>query len=297
MLSGMHNGGGVSMRKRVRSKGMILALLFSVSVFALVACEGPDGSPGLPGLPGNPGNPGPQGASGAPGEAGLPGLPGNPGNPGEPGSQGPAGENGPAGADAVSPQARILVSENVITTSDTFSVWGSGFEPNEAILLSVMSGSSKRIIGGGAGAQAAANAGGAFAVEFDSVGVSVDPGITTVLAEGGAGSLASAPVMVSAVAPVVPGISSSLAAQPAEPGGLTTIWGAGFIPGEYVAVEVVGRGANRIIAGGEANASGAFAFDIAIGEEGALSQTGVYTLRATGDQGSESTGPLLVAAK
>jgi len=285
------------MRKRVRSKGMILALLFSVSVFALVACDGPAGSSGLPGLPGNPGNSGPQGAGGAPGDPGLPGLPGNPGNPGAPGPQGPSGENGLAGSDAVSPQARIMVSENVITTSDTFSVWGSGFGANEAILLSIMNYSSKRIIGGGAGAQVAANAAGAFAVQFDSLGVSVGAGITTVLAEGGTGSLASAPVMVSAVAPSITGVSSSLAAQPVEPGGSTTVWGAGFIPGEFVALEVIGRGANRIIAGGEANASGAFAFDVTIGEEGSLSQEGVYTLKATGDKGSESTGPLLVAAK
>lgn len=285
------------MRKRVRSKGMILALLFSVSVFALVACEGPSGSAGLPGLPGNPGNAGPQGGDGAPGDPGLPGLPGNPGNPGAAGPQGPPGENGPAGTNAVSPQARLNVINNSLTSGDSFSVWGSGFKANEAVLLSVMSGSSKKIIGGGAGAQAASNAAGAFSVQFDSMGVSVDAGITTVLAEGGAGTLASAPVMIRAVAQVETSVSSSLAAQPVEPGGSTTIWGAGFVPGEFVAVEVIGRGANRILAGGEANASGAFAFDVTIGEEGSLSQEGVYTLKATGDKGSESTGPLLVAAK
>ena len=285
------------MKKRVRSKGMILALLFSVSVFALVACEGSTGPAGLPGLPGNPGNSGPQGADGAPGEPGLPGLPGNPGNPGAPGPQGPPGADGPAGADAVSPQARIMVSENAVTTGDTFSVWGSGFEANEAILLSVMSGSSKRIIGGGAGAQTAANAAGAFSVQFDSMGVSVDAGITTVLAEGGAGSLASAPIMVSAFAPAITSVSSSLAAQPVEPGGSTTIWGAGFMPGEFVAIEVKGLGANRIITGGEVNTSGAFAFDVTISADGPLKEEGVYTLKATGDQGSEATAPLLVAAK
>ena len=280
------------MSKRVRSRGMILALLFSVSVFALIACEGPAGEPGLAGLPGNPGNPGPEGASGEPGEPGLPGLPGNPGNPGEPGPQGPPGEGGLAGVAAVSPQARLNVIKNRLTADQAFSVWGSGFQSGEPVLLSVMAGSSKRIIGGGAGAQAAANAAGAFAVQFDAMGVSVNPGITTVLAEGGEGSLASAAVMISGDAVVPTSPSSSLAAQPVEPGESTTIWGAGFIPGEFVAVEVIGRGANRIIAGGEANDSGAFSFEVTINLD-----EGVHSLKATGDGGSESSAPLLVASK
>ena len=160
-----------------------------------------------------------------------------------------------------------------------------------------MSGSSKRIIGGGASAQTAANGAGAFAVQFDSMGVSVGNGITTVLAEGGAGSLASAPVIISAVTPIETSVSSSLAAQPVEPGGSTTIWGAGFIPGEFVAIEVKGLGANRIITGGEVNPSGAFAFNVTISAGGPLKEEGVYTLKATGDQGSEATAPFLVAAK
>ena len=60
------------MRKRIRSKGFIAALLFSVLVFALVACEGPAGPAGLPGLPGNPGNPGPEGSQGPQGDPGMP---------------------------------------------------------------------------------------------------------------------------------------------------------------------------------------------------------------------------------
>ena len=278
------------MSKRFRDKGMILTLLFSVSVLALVACQGPAGPPGKAGLPGNPGNPGLPGLAGPQGEPGLPGLPGNPGNPGAPGQQGPPGDAGAAGAAAVSPQARLVLSANTVAQGAAISVWGSGFKANEPVMITVNSGVAKRIMGGGTGAQVAANSAGAFAVDF-SDGINVDTGITTVLAEGGHGSLASSPVMV------VTGldstsVSSSLASQAVASGGTTTIWGAGFNPGEYATVEIIGRGKNRVIAGGEANSSGAFSFDVTISNS-----SGVYTLKANGDEGSEATGPLLVTDK
>ena len=37
------------MSTRVSSKGIVVALLLSVSIFALIACTGPQGDPGLPG--------------------------------------------------------------------------------------------------------------------------------------------------------------------------------------------------------------------------------------------------------
>ncbi len=288
------------MSKLVRSRGMIIALLFSVSILALVACTGPQGEAGEPGNPGNPGNPGPQGPPGPKGDPGDPGLPGNPGNPGNPGPQGPPGEAGAPGKDAVSPQARLAVSKGVLTSDDDFSVWGSGFQANEAVLLIVMSGSSERIIGGGAGAQGQANAAGAFAIDFDSMGASVNPGITTIMARGGAGSTASAPVMVSAGPIASTSPSSSLAIQPAAPGENSTVWGAGFAPGEFVSVSIQGDGATMIIAGGAANSSGAFSFAarVPVDSDGAaVLGVGVYTVKATGDSGSEATAPFMIADK
>ena len=267
-----------------------LTLLFSVSVLALVACQGPAGPPGKAGLPGNPGNPGLPGLAGPQGEPGLPGLPGNPGNPGAPGQQGPPGDAGAAGQAAVSPQARLVLSASTLAQGAPVSVWGSGFQANEPVMITVNSGVARRIIGGGTGAQVAANSAGAFAVDFSN-GINVDAGITTVLAEGGNGSKASAPVMIVASLDST-SVSSSLASQAVASGGSTTIWGAGFNSGEYVTVEIIGRGKNRLIAGGEANSSGAFSFDTTINNS-----SGVYTLKANGDQGSEATGPLVVTAK
>ena len=79
---------GGQMRRRFPMKGMVLALLSSVLVFALIACQGPPGEPGLPGLPGNPGNSGQPGPAGPPGEPGLPGLPATPATPVAPALQG-----------------------------------------------------------------------------------------------------------------------------------------------------------------------------------------------------------------
>ena len=151
------------MSTRVSSKGIVVALLLSVSIFALIACTGPQGDPGLPGnagLAGSPGNPGPQGPQGDPG---LAGNPGNPGDPGKAGLQGPQGPQGDPGADAVSPEAALMISKGMLTADEGFSVSGSGFQAGEAVLLTV----GEKIIGGGAGAQGQANAGGAFSVEFD----------------------------------------------------------------------------------------------------------------------------------
>ena len=220
------------MSTRVSSRGIIVALLLSVSIFALIACTGPQGEAGRPGLsgsPGNSGNPGPQGPHG---DAGLPGESGNPGEPGKPGLQGSEGPQGSPGADAVSPEAALMISKGMLTADEGFSVSGSGFQADEAVLLTV----GEKIIGGGAGAQGQANAGGAFYINFGSMGVSVDAGPNTVRAEGGAGSAATIPVMVIDTAPDMTSPSSSLASTPISPGQDTTVYGAGFLPGEFVSV-------------------------------------------------------------
>ena len=284
------------MSTRVSSRGIIVALLLSVSIFALIACTGPQGEAGRPGLsgsPGNSGNPGPQGPHG---DAGLPGESGNPGEPGKPGLQGPEGPQGSPGADAVSPEAALMISKGMLTADEGFSVSGSGFQADEAVLLTV----GEKIIGGGAGAQGQANAAGAFYIAFGSMGVSVDAGPNTVRAEGGAGSAATIPVMVIDTAPDMTSPSSSLASTPISPGQDTTVYGAGFLPGEFVSVSIIGADSDSVVGGGEANASGAFMLTgrAAISADGVpVFGLGVYTLMAQGDMGSEATAPLLIIAK
>jgi hypothetical protein len=285
------------MRKPFSIKGIIAALVFSMFVFALVACQGPAGKSGLPGEPGNAGNPGNPGPAGSTGEAGLPGNPGNPGDPGAPGQQGP---DGAPGADAVSPEAALAVSKGVLTMTEPFSVWGSGFLPGESVVLQIkIDQTLSPIIGGERGAQTSANASGSFAVSFD--GISDDSatqeragGISTIFAEGEDGSVASVPVMIVGSLKVT-SPSTSLAVKPIEPEGITTIWGAGFMADESISIIAVGvspGGGDRVIAGGQANASGAFSIDIGISME-----VGVYTIKAVGSGGSEATAPLLVAKK
>ena len=284
------------MSTRVSSKGIIVALLLSVSIFALIACTGPQGEPGLPGLSGNPGEPANPGPQGEPGDPGLPGESGNPGEPGKPGLQGPQGPQGDRGADAVSPEAALMISAGMLTADEGFSVSGSGFQADEAVLLTV----GEKIIGGGAGAQGQANAGGAFYIEFASMGVSVDAGPNSVRAEGGAGSAATIPVMVIDTAPDTTSPSSSLASTPISPGQDTTVYGAGFLPGEFVSVVIIGVDKNSVVGGGEANSSGAFSFAgrAPISADGVpVFGMGVYTLKAQGDMGSEATAPLLIIAK
>ena len=284
------------MSTRVSSRGIIVALLLSVSIFALIACTGPQGEPGLPGLSGDPGNPGNPGPQGEPGDPGLPGESGNPGEPGKPGLQGSQGPQGDRGADAVSPEAALMISAGMLTADEGFSVSGSGFQAGEAVLLTV----GEKIIGGGAGAQGQANAGGAFYIEFASMGVSVDAGPNSVRAEGGAGSAATIPVMVIDTAPDMTSPSSSLASTPISPGQDTTVYGAGFLPGEFVSVSIIGADKDSVVGGGEANSSGAFSFAgrAPISADGVpVFGMGVYTLKAQGDMGSEATAPLLIIAK
>ena len=284
------------MSTRVSSRGIIVALLLSVSIFALIACTGPQGEAGRPGLSGSPGNSGSPGPQGPHGDAGLPGESGNPGEPGKPGLQGSEGPQGSPGADAVSPEAALMISKGMLTADEGFSVSGSGFQADEAVLLKV----GEKIIGGGAGAQGQANAGGAFYINFGSMGVSVDAGPNTVRAEGGAGSAATIPVMVIDTAPDMTSPSSSLASTPISPGQDTTVYGAGFLPGEFVSVSIIGADKDSVVGGGEANASGAFMLTgrAPISADGVpVFGLGVYTLMAQGDMGSEATAPLLIIAK
>ena len=280
------------MRKPNISRGALVALLFSVfSIFVLIACRGPAGAAGLAGNPGN------AGLQGAPGEAGLAGLPGNSGNPGPAGPPGGLGPAGPAGADAVSAQASISLSKSALTVSEPFTVMGSGFLPGEPVLVRlIISPTLSPIVGGGSSSQITANGAGAFSASFDFISQSSSvsnsaPGDRTMFAEGADGSMASTPVQIVSSARTM-SASSSLRADGVEPGGEATILGAGFVPNEFVTVRMLGNDIPLI--GGQANDSGAFSFVAGISEDLA---EGVYSLVATGGNGSEATAALEVASK
>ena len=288
------------MGKLFSLQALSTTLVFSAILFVLSACgaAGVAGAAGLPGHPGSPGSPGVAGSQGPQGEPGLPGLPGNPGPGGAPGLQGPAG---PDGSDAVAPEGNIAVSKSKVTMSEEFSVSGSGFQPNEPVVIQLRIDSTlSPIIGGGRGSQVTANGAGAFEVSFDFVSekgavISRAGGPSTVFAQGGRGSKASAPItIVSRAAAPVGTVSASLAATPAEAGGTSLVYGAGFEAGEMVSIIGVGAaaGVDKILAGGEANASGAFQIDVK-----ATLDAGLYTLTAKGSSNSEATAPLLVADK
>ena len=159
---------GGQMRIRFPSKGMTLALFFSVfSVLVLVGCRGPQGNAGLPGAAGNPGNAGLQGQAGEPGLSGFPGEPGNVGSQGIQGVQGIQGEQGSPG---VSPEAQIMLSESTLTLDEPLQVWGSGFLPGEPVtLLLVVDAINNWVVGGSFDDRPVANASGAFAMSLDSI--------------------------------------------------------------------------------------------------------------------------------
>ena len=287
------------MGKLFSLQALSTTLVFSAILFVLSACgaAGVAGAAGLPGHPGSPGSPGVAGSQGPQGEPGLPGLPGNPGPGGAPGLQGPAG---PDGSDAVAPEGNIAVSKSKVTMSEEFSVSGSGFQPNEPVVIQLRIDSTlSPIIGGGRGSQVTANGAGAFEVSFDFVSekgaiISRAGGPSTVFAQGGQGSKASAPITIVSASSPAGTVSASLAATPAEAGGTSLVYGAGFEAGEMVSIIGVGAadGVDKIMAGGEANASGAFQIDVK-----ATLDAGLYTLTARGSSNSEATAPLLVTDK
>ena len=286
------------MRKHSIVRGLSLALVFSVfSVFVLVACEGPQGPAGAPGLPGNPGNPGPggaQGAQGVPGEPGAPGFPGEPGAPGNPGNSGPPGDKGIAGADTVSPEAVVSVSNPTTVTMDgNTTVMGAGFRPAEPIVLRLqIEGNRVHFFGG----QIVADGAGTFTVTT-AIGGSKSlkasaPGIRAIVAEGLDGSIARTPVNVVSKH-FDASVSSSLHATDVETGSSTTITVAGFKPDERVFVTAVAavEGNDVVLIGDQANASGAVQLSVAVGFD-----AGVYTLSAEGGEGSVASGHLVVTA-
>ena len=117
------------------------------------------------------------------------------------------------------------------------------------------------------------------------------PGDRTLLAEGADGSLASTPVQIVGSLRTM-SASSSLRTEGGQPGGEANILGAGFVPNEFVTVRM--QGDDIPLIGGQANASGAFSLVVGISDDLA---EGIYSLVATGGNGSEATAALVVANK
>jgi hypothetical protein len=180
--------------------------------------------------------------------------------------------------------------------TEPLEIWGSGFNPGEpVVLLVVIDQNLSRIIGGGNGAQATANASGAFRMSFDAIGGNAAtleraPGLRSLIAQGADGSKASVPVTI-VTSPMNPSPYAGLWVNVTESGGDTIITGSGFRAGEFVTVSAVGvsAGEDRILAGGAANDSGAFQMEATINLE-----PGVYTAVARGDQETMASAALVV---
>lgn len=272
-----------------------VAVLATVLTTALLgaAC----GGAGELGPAGPPGDRGPEGPAGARGDTGPAGPAGN---PGPAGVTGPAGEAGPAGPSALQPQARIATTLDTLTLDEAFEVWGSGFAPDESVVVSLeIDDVLQRVIG-----DAKASDGGAFRVSVSAIGGDsrvrdrVEAGeVHTLLASGSEGSRASAPVTVLDARPApaqptptpipAPRPSATLVATVAITGATNTFWAAGFEPGETVSLGIVGG--PEILVARDANDSGAVMVEARIDLD-----PGVYTAVAIGSSGLQATWPLVV---
>lgn len=273
------------MARRLPSSAAVIALLLSALIVLSLACRGAEGPAG------------PQGEAGAPGSAGSQGETGPPGRQGETGPPGPPGPAGPVGTEALSSGASIALSKSRVVFDEPLEIRGSGFEPGEQVVVRLLIDEvNQPIVGGGAGNQASANESGAFVLEIDAVGEGpIRPGVKTLIANGANGSVASVPLTITAARTAPTSPSTTIVAAAVESGGVTTIWGSGFNPREFVSMVVVlheGDGGEQLVVGGAANGSGAFEMRGPIDLD-----EGIYTLKASGDAGSEATAPLLVTPK
>jgi hypothetical protein len=185
-----------------------------------------------------------------------------------------------------------MVDKAAFTVSEALTVTGSGFIWNERVNIILLSAGSLPLIVAG---DVMVNEAGAFAVKVSEItGQTPDRagGVSTLVARGSSGSVATAPVNIVAnpVSPTSP--STSIVAGVVETGGDITIWGSGFMPDEVVTIMAIGTtsdGGDRIITGDQANQFGALMVDVTISLD-----PGVYTLKAFGSRGSEATAPLVV---
>jgi hypothetical protein len=278
---------------RFYSKALSL-VVSSILVLAVIACAGPSGLAGISGEPGNPGNPGAIGPVGSQGVQGDPGLPGNSGEPGNPGNPGPKGPQGAAGADGQSGAASLYTTHSTITVDDSFSVWGSGFKPGEPVIIQILIDNKIMPILGSLTANASGGISGSYdgLNQEDGVNAKAVGDIRSLVANGADGSYASTPVNIVKSRVDSPSVSSSLTSVTVAKGSTVTVKGAGFLTSEPVTISTRGTlttGGDTILKGQDANVYGAFSVDIKPDLE-----VGVYTLQATGSNGSQATAILTI---
>ncbi|MBR61333.1 MAG: hypothetical protein CL904_01560 [Dehalococcoidia bacterium] len=283
-----------------------LVLLTCISLLTIISCTGPAGPSGVDGPIG------PQGKQGEQGETGPTGPPGSRGLPGLPG---PPGEQGVSGSEESQVRASILIQTeirpNLTTLNDSLVIFGSGFKPNENVVISLQIDDSLQLVL----SDTVTSLAGAFKVFIENI--DADPRVLsrikldevyTVSANGSGGSIANAPLSIeSNIQPIIVvtekddnkdeiysnlknDLKASLVATVAINGTRNTFWGSGFKSDERVTLGIVGG--PELLVARNADANGSILLEPIID----LS-AGVYTAIAIGDQGSVATWPLVVVAE
>jgi len=244
------------------------------------------------------GSVGPTGSDGEKGQVGEKGDPGIPGIQGISGPPGPSGITGPIGKDAPQPQATIVTNNNTeFTSEDSIEIWGSGFSSQETITISIqLSDTLKTIIG-----TVVSTESGSFTLKTKPLSNNTkiksqltEGTIYTLLAEGSMSSRSSTAIKLISKQVIPSHLISpdaNLIVAAAVPNGSTVAYGSGFMPNENFIISVVlNKDNSQILGGGSANNSGAFKLESIVN----LSP-GIYTVLATGGEGSTASAPLLIS--
>jgi hypothetical protein len=201
------------------------------------------------------------------------------------------------------------IRPNLTTLDDSFEVFGSGFNPNENVIVSLQIDDSLQLVL----SDTVTSLGGAFKILIGSIDADARVlsriklnEVYTVTAKGSEGSVANAPLSIEAnIEPliVVPeqendtadvnyeslksDLKASIVATVAVKGTRNSFWGSGFKSNERVSIGIVGG--PEILVARNADAAGTIILEPIID----LS-AGVYTVIAIGDEGSIATWPLVV---
>ena len=294
------------------------------------------GNPGNVGPAGGQGAQGVQGEPGAPGNPGNPGKAGKAGNPGNPGAVGPRGQKGPdvsLKANVTVDSTQLYLDGGVTVMGSGFLK----YEPVQVYLEEGSSKPSLGTVDagpGGAWILSVSNLGENAGVAKHSAALLVGAAVNLV-AKGADGSQASVPVVISNKGPVaaIPfDNTAAISGGTAATGGTVTIHGSGFNGAEYVSMRwafteaeyaaakargckdaksiarntsaanstnpycydsgIKGDGV-KLSAANADTVSGAFTYTLNIGTMPA----GVFTLLATGSDGSRASVPIIVTAE
>jgi hypothetical protein len=294
------------------------------------------GAPGNVGPAGEQGPKGPQGEPGLPGNPGNPGAAGKAGNPGNPGALGPRGAQGPdvsLKANVTVDSSQLYLDGGVTVMGSGFQK----YEPVQVYLEEGSNKPSLGTVDagpGGAWTLSVSNLGAGAGVAKHSAAL-LAGGAVNLVGKGADGSQGTVPVTIAANAPVadVPfENTASISGGSAATGGTLTIHGAGFTGAEYVSMRwafteaeyaaakergckdeksiarntsaanstnpycydsgIKGDGV-KLDAATADRVSGAFSYTLSIGTMPA----GVFTLLATGSDGSRASAAIVVTAE